>query len=80
MSQIMVKSLSGKTVVSIDGAKIGTLHNVTVNQKSGDLLDIIIMTDPGYNSKKYKQEGGYVMVPFSDVKNIGDFIILETKV
>jgi sporulation protein YlmC with PRC-barrel domain len=79
MNQIMVKSLSGKTVVSIDGAKIGTLHNITVNQKSGDLLDIIVKADPTYTSSRYKQEGNYVIVPFSDVKNVGDFIILETK-
>ena len=79
MSQIMVKSLSGKTVVSIDGAKLGTLHNITINQKTGDILDIIIKADPTYNSTRYKLEGTYVKIPFSDVKNIGDYIILETK-
>lgn len=79
MNQIMVKSLSGKTVVGINGVKIGILHNITVNQKSGDLIDIIVKSDPEYRSGKYKQEGEYVIVPFTDVKNVGDYIILETK-
>jgi len=80
MGQVMVKSLSGKTVVGIDGAKMGTLHNITVNPKSGDLLDLIVKADPTFNSPKYRREGIYVIVPFSDVKNVGDYIILETRV
>ena len=80
MAQVMVKSLSGKTVVGIDGAKIGMLFNITVNPKSGDLLDLIVKADPTYNSQKYHREGIYVVIPFSDVKNVGDYIILETRV
>ncbi len=58
---------------------LGTLEELTIDEKTGKITDIIIKTDPERNVtyKGAKRNGDLLMVPFSKVEKVGEFIIIS---
>ncbi|WGI17626.1 PRC-barrel domain-containing protein [Methanonatronarchaeum sp. AMET-Sl] len=76
--EIPVTKLSKKDIVSSNGDEIGSLHNVTMNQKTGELLDLIIEPHRDVDTEKYQTQEDYIIIPFKNVKAIKDMIVVKT--
>lgn len=79
MVKVMAKKLSNKKVMGTDGSEMGILYNITCDQRTGELVDLIIRPDMTLNVENYRTEDGLVLIPFSAVRAVKDFIVIDKK-
>ena len=76
------KNLVGKIIVSEEtGRKFGIVEDINFISESGELLSII-MSQPTKHSSELsleKDEKSRLLIPFSSVKSVGDFVIVSEK-
>ena len=79
---VKAKELIGKTIVSEEsGRKFGVVGDVNFITESGELMNIVL-TEPTRQAAELKlseDEKGRLLIPFSAVKSVGDFIIISEK-
>ena len=74
------RNLVGKTIVSEEtGRKFGVVSNVDFITESGELLNIVVEQPSKHLSdlNLKNDENGRLLIPFSSVKSIGDFVIVS---
>jgi sporulation protein YlmC with PRC-barrel domain len=79
-NRIRAAEIVGKTIISEEtGRKFGIVSNVDFITESGELLNIVVEQPTKHLSDlNLKTDGGgRIMIPFSAVKSIGDFIIVS---
>jgi sporulation protein YlmC with PRC-barrel domain len=75
------KDVIGKTVVSKAGKKFGDVGDVIFETKSGELIHLVL-SSPTQNSIKLeleKDKSGSLLIPFSAVIAIGDFVLISEE-
>lgn len=77
MAKIFAKNLSKKNVVSSDGSVLGVLYNIVMDAPTGDLIDLVVKPDMSIDKSRYTPEGNYILVPFSSVRAVRDFIVVD---
>jgi len=80
---VKAKELIGKTIVSEEsGRRFGIVGDVNFITESGELMNIVIAepTKQAAELKLSEDEKGRLLIPFSAVKSVGDFIIIAEKV
>ena len=82
MSKSRGKEFVGKTVISEEtGRKFGAVGDLVFVAESGELLNIVLV-EPTRHTAELNLErdtAGRLMIPFSSVKSVGDFIIISEK-
>ncbi len=75
------RQLIGKTVVSKNGKKFGEVGDIIFETKSGELIHIVLNNTTSYTEKLEleKEKDGRVLIPFSSVIAIGDFIVIAEE-
>ena len=75
------KQILGKTVVSKTGKKFGEVGNISFEAKSGELIQIILKNPTGFieGLDLEKDSQGNLMIPFSAVMAIGDFVVVSEE-
>ena len=69
--------MRGKRVMSDEGMYLGTLRNITVDEKTGQLDNIMVEPSDKIDSRLYNQdERGYLLFPFKAVKSVRDVIVI----
>ena len=79
-SRVRAADIVGKTLISEEtGRKFGVVSNIDFITESGELLNIVVEQPTKHLSdlNLKTDERGKVMVPFSAVKSIGDFVIIS---
>jgi sporulation protein YlmC with PRC-barrel domain len=79
---VKAKELIGKTIVSEEsGRKFGVVGDVNFITESGELMNIVLAepTRQTADLKLSEDEKGRLLIPFSAVKSVGDFIIISEK-
>ena len=79
---VKAKELIGKTIVSEEsGRKFGVVGDVNFITESGELMNIVLAepTRQTADLKLSEDDKGRMLVPFSAVKSVGDFIIISEK-
>jgi sporulation protein YlmC with PRC-barrel domain len=82
MEIVRAKELVGKVIVSGDtGKKFGVVGDVNFITESGELMNIIVAepTKQALELKLSEDEKGRLLIPFSAVKSVGDFIVVSEK-
>ncbi|HNY33369.1 MAG TPA: PRC-barrel domain-containing protein [Methanothrix soehngenii] len=77
MGKVFSGSIAGKEVVNIDGAVLGVLENMTLDVKTGKLVDLVIKPDKELNKTKYREGGRFVLIPFTSVVAIKDYVVID---
>ena len=79
-TRIRAGDVVGKTIISEEtGRKFGVVTNVDFVTESGELMNIVVdqatkhLTDLNLKS----DDKGRMLIPFSSVKSIGDFVIIS---
>jgi sporulation protein YlmC with PRC-barrel domain len=76
------KDLIGKIVVSEEtGRKFGVVGDISFITESGELMNLIIAEPTKHASELElpKDERGRILIPFSAVKSVGDFVIVAER-
>ncbi|HLE07098.1 MAG TPA: PRC-barrel domain-containing protein [archaeon] len=80
-SRVATKEMLGKTIVGENGRRFGVVGDVSFISESGELMNIVV-AEPTKNVAELglqEDDRGRVMVPFSAVKSVGDFVIVSEK-
>ncbi len=75
------KQLIGKTVVSKTGKRFGELADIIFETRSGELIHMVIENPTSYSEKMEleKDSNGRILIPFSAVIAIGDFLVVAEE-
>ena len=78
MSKVFARNLLfNKQVMATDGTEIGTLSNVVVEIKGGNIIDLMITPNPNFDASRYRKVDSYILMPFDSVSAIKDYIIVD---
>jgi sporulation protein YlmC with PRC-barrel domain len=80
--KLRAKNMVGKVIVSEDtGRKFGVVGDVNFITESGELMNIVVSepTRQALELKLAEDDRGRLLIPFSAVKSVGDFIIVAEK-
>lgn len=78
MSKVFARNLLfNKQVMATDGTEIGTLSNVVVEIKGGNVIDLMVSPNPAFDISRYRKADNYILIPFSSVSAIKDYIIID---
>jgi len=76
--KITESEMRGKTVMSEEGLYLGILRNSTVEEKTGQLKDILIEPSDDVDPRLYHlDKKGHLVFPFNSIKSVKDVIILS---
>ena len=75
------RQLIGKTVVSKTGKKFGEVGDIIFETRSGELIHMLLINPTSYTEKLEleKDKQGNILVPFSSVIAIGDFMVISEE-
>ncbi len=75
------KQLIGKTVVSKTGKRFGEVGDLVFETRSGELIHMILVNPTSYTTKLEleKDKEGNILIPFSAVIAIGDFMVIAEE-
>lgn len=75
------KQLIGKTVVSKTGKRFGEVSDITFETRTGELLQIILKNPTGYTEglELEQSKEGNLVIPFSAVIAVGDFVVVAEE-
>ncbi len=75
------KQLIGKTVVSKSGRRFGEVGDIVFETRSGELIHLVLSNPTPYIQKLEleKDEEGSILIPFSSVLAIGDFLVVSEE-
>lgn len=82
MEKARGKGLIGRVVVSEEtGRKFGVVGDVKFITESGELMNVVVVEPTKHASDLQiaEDEKGRVLIPFSAVKSVGDFVIVAEK-
>lgn len=71
----------GKTVVSKSGKRFGEVGDVVFETKSGELIHVVLKNPTTYTEKLELEKGkeGDLLIPFSAVIAMGDFLVVSEE-
>jgi sporulation protein YlmC with PRC-barrel domain len=75
------RQLLGKTVVSKAGKRFGEVGDIVFETRSGELIHLVLVNPTSYIEKLEleKDKHGNILVPFSSVVAIGDFMVIAEE-
>ena len=82
MLRIRGKEMIGKIIVSEEtGRKYGVVGDINFIAESGELMHIILVepTRMASEANFERDERGRILIPFSAVKSVGDFVIISER-
>lgn len=75
--KVLENELRGKTVMSEEGLYLGILRNSTVDEKTGQLLNILVEPSEDVDPRLYHLDNqGRLMFPFDSIKSVKDVVII----
>ncbi|HWQ44906.1 MAG TPA: PRC-barrel domain-containing protein, partial [Methanosarcina barkeri] len=75
MSKVFARNLLfNKQVMATDGTEIGTLSNIVVEIKGGNIIDLMVTPNVNLDTSRYKKVDNYILVPFDSVSAVKDYI------
>lgn len=79
-TKVRAADIVGKTIISEEtGRKFGVVSNIDFITESGELMNLVVEQPTRHLSdlNMKSDEKGRLLVPFSSVKSIGDFVIVS---
>ncbi len=74
---VPARSLARKTVVLTDGTVVGTLYNITVDFKTGSIVNLLVK--PQSEIPEFRKDEGLYLIPFDCVRSLKDYIVVDRR-
>ncbi len=58
---------------------IGVLYNIVMDVQTGKLINLVVKPDMSVDKSRYQMEGNYILIGFSAVRAVRDFIVVDKK-
>ena len=69
--------MRGKTVMSEEGLYLGILRNSTVEERTGQLMNVLIEPSDDVDPRLYHlDDQGHLVFPFNSIKSVKDVVII----
>ncbi len=76
--KIPESELRGKTVMTEGGLLIGILRNITMDQRTGELKNLLVEPSEDIDTRLYHlDEKGHIVLDFDSVKSVKDVVIVK---
>ncbi|MFT4310084.1 MAG: PRC-barrel domain-containing protein [Candidatus Woesearchaeota archaeon] len=77
----MSRELIGKIIVSKTGKRFGEVGDLIFETRSGELIHMVVESPTVYTERLEleKDKSGQILIPFSSVIAIGDFMVIEEE-
>jgi len=75
------RQLLGKTIVSKTGKRFGEVGDIIFETRSGELIHMVLVNPTSYTAKLEleKDKQGHILIPFSSVIAVGDFMVIAEE-
>ncbi|MGB9987283.1 PRC-barrel domain-containing protein [Salarchaeum japonicum] len=79
MADILAENLSGKAVMGSDGTELGMLYNITMNLKTGELVDLLVEPNEELTTALdfSRDDRGHYEIPVGRVQAVKDYIVVR---
>jgi sporulation protein YlmC with PRC-barrel domain len=77
VSKIFAGSIAGKEIVDINGTVLGEMENLVFDLSSGQIVDLVVKPDSNLPRQKYREDGKFVLIPYSSVVAVKDYIVVD---
>ena len=79
--KVFSKKIMGKTVISKTGKRFGEMGDVIFEAKTGELIHMVLKnpTVHAKNLELEKDKTGNILIPFSALIAIGDFMVVSEE-
>ena len=77
MAKVYAGNLAGKEIVTVEGTILGHVENMVFDIQTGVLVDLVVKPDSEIISKKYREDGKFVLIPFDSVCAVKDYIVVD---
>ena len=77
MKSNLARALSKKQIMTNDGKLLGVLQNLLVDVASGQITEIVVTPDPGFDVTGYHMDEDRMLIPFESVRDIKDYIVVD---
>jgi sporulation protein YlmC with PRC-barrel domain len=77
VSKIFAGSIAGKEIVDINGTVLGELENLVFDLSGGQIVDLLVKPDSHLSRQKYREDGKFVLIPYSSVVAVKDYIVVD---
>jgi sporulation protein YlmC with PRC-barrel domain len=78
--KLMENELRGRKVMSNEGLYLGIIRNITVDERTGKLEDLIVEPSDKIDPRLYHQnDEGYLLFSFDAVKSVKDVVVLSEE-
>lgn len=71
--------LDNKRIMSTDAKELGMLEDILINPKTGSIMSLVLTPAEGLDLTKYQKEDDYILIPFSAVSAVKDYIIVDKE-
>ncbi len=80
LANIMASKLRDKEIVTDGGVRIGELYDVTMSEKTGELIALIVRPFKDQKTENMLHDkDGNVVVPYNAVQVVKEFIIVDGR-
>jgi len=71
----------GKMIVTKEGKRLGFVKDITFETKSGELINVVVKDSTPYtkNLNLEKTNSNELLIPYSAIIAIGDFVIVSEE-
>ena len=75
------KQIIGKIVVTKSGKRFGEVGNISFETRTGELIQIMLKNPTSYADglELEKDKSGLLMIPYSAVIAVGDFVVVSEE-
>ena len=75
------RALLGKMIVTREGKRLGFVKDITFETKSGELINIVVKDGTPYtrNFNLERTKSNEMLIPYSSIIAIGDFVIVSEE-
>ena len=77
MTMAFARTLRRKKIMSSDGKVIGQLKNIIIDVDSGQVINLVVLPEAGFDASSYKLDNNCMLIPFEAVKDIKDYIVVD---
>ena len=75
---LIARQLSGRSVITNDGAAFGKIVDMDINEVTGKIEYLVVEADPDNQmAESMKREDGYALVPYESVLAVSDYVIVD---
>ncbi|WP_318567508.1 PRC-barrel domain-containing protein [Salinigranum marinum] len=74
---VLAENLSGKAVMGSDGTELGTLYNITMDLKTGELNDLLVDPNLEVSGDFETDDENLIHVPVGSVQAVKDYIVVN---